>query len=147
MLLTPLTGTLVLDEADRLLEAGFRRELVKIIEALPDRQTSPRQTLLFSATIPKEVHTVGLYSALYCSLLMIQIANLALSKDHKFITTLSEEDVNTHEHVVQESLIVPSGDIIPATLEALKREEHNISERGGFKGKPSFIVPLFPIIG
>ena len=51
-------GTLVLDEADRLLDQGFRRELSKIIEALPDRSRSPRQTLLFSATIPTEVHSV-----------------------------------------------------------------------------------------
>lgn len=52
------TGTLVLDEADRLLDAGFRKELMKILESLPDRKAVPRQTLLFSATIPKEVHTV-----------------------------------------------------------------------------------------
>ena len=53
------SGTLVLDEADRLLDQGFRRELAKIIEALPDRARNPRQTLLFSATIPKEVHSVS----------------------------------------------------------------------------------------
>jgi superfamily II DNA/RNA helicase len=48
----------VLDEADRLLDQGFRRDLVKIIEALPSPAQSPRQTLLFSATIPSEVHSV-----------------------------------------------------------------------------------------
>jgi ATP-dependent RNA helicase MSS116 len=52
--------TLVLDEADRLLDQGFRRELVKIIEALPKPNQVARQTLLFSATIPSEVHTVSL---------------------------------------------------------------------------------------
>ena len=54
--------TLVLDEADRLLDQGFRRELVKIIEALPKPNQVARQTLLFSATIPGEVHTVSLFS-------------------------------------------------------------------------------------
>lgn len=49
---------LVLDEADRLLEAGFRRELIKIIDCLPDRKNVPRQTLLFSATVPQSVHQV-----------------------------------------------------------------------------------------
>ena len=49
---------LVLDEADRLLEAGFRRELVRIIDSLPDRKNVPRQTLLFSATVPQQVHQV-----------------------------------------------------------------------------------------
>jgi superfamily II DNA/RNA helicase len=52
--------TLVLDEADRLLDAGFRKELLQILGALPDRKVVSRQTLLFSATIPKEVHTVCL---------------------------------------------------------------------------------------
>lgn len=49
----------MLDEADRLLDQGFRRELVKIIDALPKPTQVPRQTLLFSATIPNEVHTVS----------------------------------------------------------------------------------------
>lgn len=42
---------LVLDEADRLLDMGFIRDVKKIIGRLP-RQ---RQSLLFSATMPKEV--------------------------------------------------------------------------------------------
>ena len=45
-----MTGlkTLILDEADRLLEAGFAEEMKAIIEALPN----DRQTLFFSATFP-----------------------------------------------------------------------------------------------
>lgn len=42
---------LVLDEADYLLDLGFRNDMEKIVDCLP-RQ---RQSLLFSATIPKEV--------------------------------------------------------------------------------------------
>jgi ATP-dependent RNA helicase MSS116 len=48
----------VLDEADRLLDQGFRNELMKILNALPDRRNVSRQTLLFSATIPDSVHQV-----------------------------------------------------------------------------------------
>jgi superfamily II DNA/RNA helicase len=44
--------TLVLDEADRLLDLGFSDELVRIIDLLPRR----RQNLLFSATFPPAVH-------------------------------------------------------------------------------------------
>jgi len=44
--------TLVLDEADRLLNLGFREELANILQLLP-RQ---RQNLLFSATFPVEVY-------------------------------------------------------------------------------------------
>jgi ATP-dependent RNA helicase RhlE len=44
--------TLVLDEADRLLDLGFSEELTRILGRLPDR----RQNLLFSATFPPAVH-------------------------------------------------------------------------------------------
>lgn len=42
---------LVLDEADRMLDMGFSFDVKKIISRLPDN----RQTLLFSATMPKEI--------------------------------------------------------------------------------------------
>ena len=42
---------LVLDEADRLLDMGFIRDVKKIVAMTPTR----RQSLLFSATMPKEV--------------------------------------------------------------------------------------------
>lgn len=42
---------LILDEADHLLDMGFRKDIEKIIAAVPKQ----RQTLLFSATVPEEV--------------------------------------------------------------------------------------------
>lgn len=42
---------LVIDEADRLFDAGFLPDLRKIVDELPER----RQTLLFSATMPTEM--------------------------------------------------------------------------------------------
>lgn len=43
--------TLVLDEADRMLDMGFQEELDKIVAAAP----TARQTLLFSATFPAQI--------------------------------------------------------------------------------------------
>lgn len=46
---------LVLDEADRMLDMGFVRDVRKIVRALPHK----RQTLLFSATISREVKVLA----------------------------------------------------------------------------------------
>ena len=46
---------LVLDEADRMLDMGFQEELDAIIAKTPER----RQTLLFSATFPKEIAAIA----------------------------------------------------------------------------------------
>lgn len=48
-------ATLVLDEADRLLELGFSEELARILALLPQK----RQNLFFSATFPAAVQTLA----------------------------------------------------------------------------------------
>lgn len=78
---------LVLDEADQLLEMGFRQSIEKIIRFLPKN----RQTLLFSATMPQEVQ---------------QVTGLALKKERLVIDTVEDEE-ETHSHVDQTYSIVP----------------------------------------
>ncbi|KAJ7951291.1 putative Dead box ATP-dependent RNA helicase [Quillaja saponaria] len=79
---------LVLDEADHLLDMGFRKDIERIIAATPKQ----RQTLLFSATVPEEVR---------------QICHIALKRDHEFINTVQEGGEETHSQVRQTHLVAP----------------------------------------
>ncbi|WVZ73054.1 hypothetical protein U9M48_021408 [Paspalum notatum var. saurae] len=79
---------LVLDEADHLLDLGFRKDIEKIVDSLP----RPRQTLLFSATIPKEVR---------------RVSQLVLKRDHIFVDTVGLGAVETPTKVQQSCLLVP----------------------------------------
>ncbi|KAJ8766196.1 hypothetical protein K2173_021713 [Erythroxylum novogranatense] len=78
---------LILDEADHLLDLGFRKDVEKIVDCLPRR----RQSLLFSATIPKEVR---------------RISQLVLKREHAFIDTVGLDCVETPEKVKQSFLVI-----------------------------------------
>lgn len=47
--------TLILDEADRMLDMGFQDVLERIVDQIPKQ----RQTLLFSATFPEQIQTIA----------------------------------------------------------------------------------------
>ncbi|CAP71272.1 uncharacterized protein PODANS_6_3510 [Podospora anserina S mat+] len=98
----PNLTALCLDEADRMLDVGFDAELDTILKALPNRKDTPRQTLLYSATMPKDV--VGLARK------YIDPTNF------EFAQTVKSNETPTHERVPQ--FIVPcrSFDTMPATL-------------------------------
>jgi ATP-dependent RNA helicase MSS116 len=111
--------TLVLDEADRLLDMGFLKALKDIIACLPDKKASKRQGMLFSATLGPHVQ---------------KFAHIALSDGYKSISTISEGEVNTHERVPQLLITVPSFvDVAPALVSSLKSECALIG-KDAFKG-------------
>ncbi|MEL6253081.1 MAG: DEAD/DEAH box helicase [Bacteroidota bacterium] len=47
--------TLILDEADKMLDMGFHADILKIVSYLPEN----RQTLMFSATMPKKIRKLA----------------------------------------------------------------------------------------
>ncbi|CAG8546784.1 20721_t:CDS:2 [Dentiscutata erythropus] len=80
--------TLILDEADQLLDMGFREDIERIIQYYP----KDRQTFLFSATVSPQIR---------------QIAKFALKSEYTFIDTVDPNDVNTNVQVKQTYAIIP----------------------------------------
>lgn len=121
--------TLVLDEADRLLDMGFMPALKDIVRHLPDKATTNRQGMLFSATIAPHVE---------------KVAHLVLAKDYKFISTIPKGEINTHERVPQHLIVVPSfSDVAPALIGSLRSE---IALAGADKFKAIIFAPTAKLV-
>lgn len=48
----------MLDEADRMLDMGFEPQIRRIVEQDTMPETGNRQTMMFSATFPKEIQVI-----------------------------------------------------------------------------------------
>ncbi|KAG9240233.1 DEAD/DEAH box helicase [Calycina marina] len=110
--------TLVLDEADRLLDMGFMNALKDIIKCLPDKERTQRQGMLFSATIAPHVE---------------KVAHLVLSKDYQFISTIPVGEISTHERIPQHLVVVPTFSDVAAAMVGSIRSEATLEGTATFK--------------
>jgi ATP-dependent RNA helicase DeaD len=116
----------VLDEADEMLDMGFREELEEILDATPDG----RRTLLFSATMPRPI--VAMAKRYQKDALRIE--TIGEREAHADIVyravAVSPTDI---EHVVVNLLRMHEAEtaiLFCATREAVRRLHVSLSERG-----------------
>jgi ATP-dependent RNA helicase MSS116 len=108
---------LVLDEADQLLDMGFKAELQRILRQIPEK----RQTMLFSATISREIRE--------------NLGKFALSPNYDLIDTVGKDDVNTNVNVKQSALVAPYKDQFALIRDCLETHE------AALKGKVIVFLP------
>ncbi|KAK3711296.1 hypothetical protein LTR37_009676 [Vermiconidia calcicola] len=82
----PDLSALVFDEADRLLDQGFWPEIQEIMRMLPTPQEKNRQTMMFSATVPKEV---------------VNLVRETLKPGFQFVKCVGDNEDPTHANVTQ----------------------------------------------
>jgi len=82
----------VLDEADRMLELGYEREVTKVLDALQKHNTNNRQSLLLSATLTQGIE---------------QLSEVSL-KHPVFLDAAASEDT-TGEEISSKELVTPEG--------------------------------------
>ncbi|KAJ1966586.1 hypothetical protein H4R35_006959, partial [Dimargaris xerosporica] len=101
---------LILDEADELLNMGFRPDIEQIAGQLPQ----DRFGFLFSATLTPKIR---------------QVANQVLRSDHVYVDAIDPEDVAVHQKVPQYYCQVPSNQYLHAAYEILER--HRVQDKHG----------------
>lgn len=91
-----------------MLEIGFQDQLTEIVRMLPSRQEMPRQTLLFSATIPQNV---------------VRLAKSILNAStFEFVQTIDPDEAPTVEKVSQRIVTLKGlENLYPAILELSER--------------------------
>ncbi|KAK8173059.1 P-loop containing nucleoside triphosphate hydrolase protein [Phyllosticta citrichinensis] len=115
----PNLDFLVLDEADRLLEVGFYDDIMEIKKFFPKPEQKDRQTLMFSATIPKGVKTM---------------VRSLLKPNFHFVQTIRADEQPTHTRVPQKVVEGASyKNVMLSLFELVQREAENATPERPFK--------------
>lgn len=110
--------TCILDEADTLLDMGFKRDIERLVDYLPKEA----QTYMFSATVSPQIRT---------------IAERSLQPGFTYIDTVPPNESNVHEQIKQEYVILDKAEDQLLTVFKAIVEEQN-------KNPYAKIIVFFP---
>lgn len=111
----PNLNALVMDEADRLLDDGFTKEIDEIKNYLPDPEQVERQNLMFSATIPRDV---------------VDLVRKTMRPGFHFAKCVSEDEEPTHQRIPQKFVNLAGFENIMPTLYELVTQQHQLAKSG-----------------
>ncbi|KAF2800683.1 DEAD-domain-containing protein [Melanomma pulvis-pyrius CBS 109.77] len=105
----PRLNALVMDEADRLLDDGFTKEIDEIKKFLPDPEEVPRQTMMFSATVPRDV---------------VNLVRTTMKPGFHFAKCVNDDEEPTHHRVPQKVVHVAGFEnLMPSVYELVLRQQ------------------------
>ncbi|KAF1941317.1 ATP-dependent RNA helicase mss116 mitochondrial precursor [Clathrospora elynae] len=111
----PNLNALVMDEADRLLDDGFQKEIIEIRKFLPDPEEVERQNLMFSATIPRDV---------------VNLVRETMRPGFHFAKCVSEDEEPTHQRIPQKYVNLAGFENIMPSLYELVLQQHQLAQAG-----------------
>nr|POE72483.1 atp-dependent rna helicase dbp10 [Quercus suber] len=123
----------VFDEADRLFEMGFAAQLTEIMHSLPPS----RQTLLFSATLPKSLVEFARAGLQDPKLVRLDAeSKIAPTLQSAFFTVKRADKEGALLHILQDVIQMPTGPT-PATLKAKETSKVGNKKRKRGDSAPS----------
>jgi ATP-dependent RNA helicase MSS116 len=122
----PRLNALVMDEADRLMDDGFTKEIDDIKNFLPDPAVVERQNLMFSATIPRDVVT---------------LVRKIMRPGFHFAKCVNEDEEPTHQRIPQKFVNLAGFENIMPALYELVLQQHRQAQAAG--GRPFKAIIYF----